>query len=186
MKILTIIKSLMLLTLASSQYAFSMCSEEVSDPGVHTPYLSYDANQYGAGTPSIGYRYQKKDIILDATFGYKYFVTADSMHFGTASANVFYSFFQTENIQIYGGIGCAVNYLKGKDYYYYEGFYGDWLPEKIKINEIAICPMISIGQDIKLGESKKLFIELYYRPWSYGNGYRGELHMTGLKVGVGI
>lgn len=142
--------------------------------GQHLGYISHEFLNWGMVNPSIGYRYQVNNWILDVNVGYKYLKVDDtSLHASTASANIFYVLCNKNDVQTYGGLGISGEYFKNQE----------WLEEGKEYN---CSPSITLGRDHKISKTKKVFYELSYKPYVYGKTYKGKSHATSFKIGIGF
>ena len=140
----------------------------------HTPYIGYEFGSNGIHRPSVGYRYQNGSYIVDVNGGYKYFGSACyPLHFWKAGVNAYTSLCQTDEGQLYAGVGVDVEGCRTKSYYGYS------------IREYAVQPSVSIGRDFTI-ENTKVFLELSYKPYEFGKDEDRFCHTTGFRVGVGF
>ncbi len=151
-----------------------MAEEDWKDT-VHTPYMGYEFGGYGVSHPSIGYRYQQGNCILDLNVGYKYMkINCSHLNMGKVGINAYRVLHKTDKGQIYAGVGAQLVGIKGKS------FYG--MQEK----DHAFHPSVSIGHDFNTDEIKKVFFELTYKPYEFGKYENTSIHSIGCRIGFGF
>lgn len=158
--------------------ASSLCaSQDESEPTFSLEqykYIGYEAGTTVGSLPVLGYRCQYKSYIADFNAGYKYMETyASSTHYWKAGISAYKKITSSENGQFYIGVGAEAEEirLKVKD-------------EKKKVLKI-IHPSVSVGRDFPIGDDKKVFAELSYRPYAFYKGNTYQDHSMGLRMGVG-
>jgi len=141
----------------------------------HVSYIGYEHENVGVSFPVIGYRYQYGSYILDLNGGYKYIKTlASPFHFGKIGINGYKSFISTIEGQIYAGVGIDCIGIQTK------------VPSKRKERSYGFHPSVSIGHEVYIGEDKKLFTEIVYKPYEVGKNKNTFIHSASSRIGIGF
>lgn len=157
----------------SSPFDTNKYREEKTE--THTTYIGYEFGSAGIDHPSVGHRYQNGSYIFDVNGGYRYGKAIDSVwHLGKVGVNIYKSIHSTNKGQFYSGIGVDLLGAHGKSHY------------GSRSRDYALHPSASIGHDFNLDESKNIFFELTYKPYSLGKHENTSIHSLGCRMGIGF
>lgn len=156
----------------------ALMAEVPKDIPVQTPpsyYVGYETTPNGWDVPSLGYRYNTNDFIFDGSLGYKYQNTNwGSVHHSKANVNVYKPFFSTNYGNPYGGVGAEVRRFHSTR------------KRCESHRETFFLPVGTLGHEFVIDGSKKVFVEILYKPYIFGKDHSGKYHSTSLRMGVSL